>query len=75
MKTRGFCQCALHVSLLLHLPHCSQRASKLPSDREFFLEMLLNHHNPPQSVYIQSITGQPPSITFLAVVGCGAKFI
>lgn len=28
-----------------------------------------------QSVCVQSITGQPPSITFLAVAGSGAKFI
>lgn len=48
MKTRTYCQCALHVSLLLHLSHWSQRASKLPRDQGPFLEMLLNHHNPPK---------------------------
>lgn len=40
------------------LSHCLPRASKLPRDQEPFLEMLLNHHNPPQSVCIQSIIGQ-----------------
>lgn len=48
MKTRGYCQGGLDVSLLLHLSHRSQRASKLPGDPEPFLEMLLNHHNPPK---------------------------
>lgn len=48
MKTRACCQCALHVSLLLHLSHWSQSASKLPRDQGPFLEMLLNHHNPPK---------------------------
>lgn len=69
MKTRTRCQCALHVSLL---PHLFQKR-KLPRDYRPFLEMLLNHHNPPQSVCIQSITGQPPSITFLAAASRGAK--
>lgn len=46
---------------------------KLPRDHGPFLEMLLNHHNPPQSVCVQSITGQRPSITFLAAASPGAK--
>lgn len=69
MKTRTRCQCALHVSLP---PRLFQKR-KLPRDHGPFLEMLLNHHNPPQSVCIQSITGQPPSITFLAAASRGAK--
>lgn len=48
MKTRVYCQCGLHVSLLLQLSHWLQRASKLPRDQRPFLEMLLNHHNPPK---------------------------
>ncbi|CAB1436877.1 unnamed protein product [Pleuronectes platessa] len=35
-------------SLLLHLSHRSQGASELPRDHGPFLEMLLNHHNPPR---------------------------